>query len=115
MVQEKEGGTVERASSGFFLFFISKQQARLACAHTSTQAYSKASLLLTVAELLQRGEYYPRGTSFTSSIFTEFLRVLRLLVIPAKRAHMLAPLRTVFMSMCVVRVIIEIIMGCGWH
>lgn len=106
-------------------FFISKQQAHPACAnthtqaHTNAQAYCKASLLLTVAELLRRGEYYPRGTSFTSSIFTEFLRVLRLLIIPAKRTYAssatTAASRTIFMSMSVVRVIIEIIMGCGWY
>lgn len=59
------------------------------CRHTNTHlhTYSKASWLLTVAELLWRGEYYPRGTSFTSSIFTEFLCVLLLLIIQANHTH----------------------------
>lgn len=82
--------------------------------HTNTHTYGKARWLTTEAELLWRGEYYPLGTSFTSSIFTEFLCVLLLLIIQANCTHITTS-HTSFMSVSVVRVIIELIMGRGWY
>ena len=65
--------------------------------HTHTHTYSKASWLLTGGELLWRVEYYPPGTSFTSSIFTEFLCVLLLPIIRANCTHtLLSPYHTLF-------------------
>lgn len=94
---------------------------KLPCTYTKPSTHThlqKSWLAFDRAELLRWGEYYPSGTSFTSSIFTEFLCVLLLLIIPANHTHTYWDsyhhiTHYIFMSMSVVRVIIEIIMGCG--